>query len=880
MPDTPDTNDSSFYPDELAKKERELIEARRACHAPRPEGPPIGIACSGGGIRSATSCLGFFQALARAGLLSRVDYISTISGGGYFGSFLGSLFQHHARRAGAKSASDTQEAVAAELTGTGSGAIAWLRKHGRYIAPDGAADYVNIAAVYCRNWVGVHYVLGVTLLMVFFFMLALRGLGRYYWPCYAAFDDWVASISSEEMWFWSPWVIFPIVGAYVFLIPLAISFWLTQYGVTPDGVEERFDHKRVPVLIQLRANYVIWGALFLLVVAVLLLVARVRGMVVLDSLELGTVYAVIGAIVLGIAFFALAEVAVSLSERKEGTQDGRVSIRLRQARVRNRVSDWLATALKACVAFAAIALVDTLAQTLYMYWADAKLSVGVASAVSAALLWLVHRAAPLLQQAFKARSKLSLWTIADVAGMLVLLLITVGWSFLAYVLAFRAGPFAWSVEVGKAQVPVVLWTAGLYFIVLLNINLLTGRTPLFVNLSSLQAFYSARLRRAYLGAANPERTEPKATTDGARAQEFNLKTSIRLDVSGDDTMWPQYRPHEAGGPLHLIGVTVNHTVAGGSDIELRDRKGFTMCFGPAGASAQPTSHALWEGESLRPLACPEGQTPVFGDPRDGARPVETLSLSRLVAISGAAFSTGLGARTRKGLSVLLAMANVRLGYWWASGGADVKPRLLRTIFRTQFYLLGEFLARFPGASQKHWYFSDGGHSENTGAYELVRRRLPVIVILDNGADLNYQFEDFANLMRRIRIDFGAETCALDAASIASLVPDLADVAGDLATLVPKAASADDLRLAKRNVALFRVDHRHGGVSLIVLVKPALTGSEPEDIVNYARQHPAFPQEPTSDQFFDEAQWESYRRLGEHVGARLFARYRFGSLKSP
>ena len=32
---------------------------------------------------------------------------------------------------------------------------------------------------------------------------------------------------------------------------------------------------------------------------------------------------------------------------------------------------------------------------------------------------------------------------------------------------------------------------------------------------------------------------------------------------------------------------------------------------------------------------------------------------------------------------------------------------------------------------------------------------------------------------------------------------------------------------------------------------------------------AFPQEPTTDQFFDEAQWESYRALGEHIGAQLF-----------
>jgi hypothetical protein len=45
--------------------------------------------------------------------------------------------------------------------------------------------------------------------------------------------------------------------------------------------------------------------------------------------------------------------------------------------------------------------------------------------------------------------------------------------------------------------------------------------------------------------------------------------------------------------------------------------------------------------------------------------------------------------------------------------------------------------------------------------------------------------------------------------------------------------------------------------------------EPADVLHYLLAHPDFPQEPTSDQYFDEAQWESYRRLGEHIASRLF-----------
>lgn len=54
------------------------------------------------------------------------------------------------------------------------------------------------------------------------------------------------------------------------------------------------------------------------------------------------------------------------------------------------------------------------------------------------------------------------------------------------------------------------------------------------------------------------------------------------------------------------------------------------------------------------------------------------------------------------------------------------------------------------------------------------------------------------------------------------------------------------------------------------MKPTLTGDEPLDVLQYAASHPTFPQETTSDQFFDEAQWESYRKLGEHIGTQVNA----------
>jgi len=407
----------------------------------------------------------------------------------------------------------------------------------------------------------------------------------------------------------------------------------------------------------------------------------------------------------------------------------------------------------------------------------------------------------------------------------------------------------------------------------IGINALTSATMTFINLSSLQGFYAARLRRAFLGAANPQRIaapDSRHSADHAAA----LLHSVRRDVTGDDRPWRDYAPHEQGGPLHLLGVTVNHTIAAGSDLELRDRKGFTMAMGPAGASAGAVSHALWQGDRALPLPCSSGDANVFGT---RAHRVESMPLSRWIAVSGAAFSTGLGTRTTIGMSLLLGLANVRLGYWWNSGnGADARARSLWRLLRAQHYLEEEFSGRFPGATQSDWYLTDGGHSENTGALELIRRRLPVVVVLDHGEDGDYRFEDFANLVRRARIDFGvriAEWSREERERMASA--ELRTVCGSLAELRRTQTSALGLPVAARNVALFHVRYDDTGFeATLALVKPALVGDEPADVAYYAASHPAFPQEPTTDQFFDEMQWESYRRLGEHIGMRLFSNWDF------
>jgi hypothetical protein len=188
------------------------------------------------------------------------------------------------------------------------------------------------------------------------------------------------------------------------------------------------------------------------------------------------------------------------------------------------------------------------------------------------------------------------------------------------------------------------------------------------------------------------------------------------------------------------------------------------------------------------------------------------------------------------------------------------------------YLLDEILARFHGPLRRFWYLSDGGHFENTGCYELIRRRVPLIICCDCGADPGYCYDDLANLVRRVRVDLGAEIRFLDLPERA-----LSPVVGPLSAIghsrsrrarVATGRAGRTFERAHCALAIIRYTGRPDTCSLLILVKPGLSGDEPVDLMSYSAAHRSFPQESTVDQVFDEAQWESYRKLGVHIAESL------------
>ncbi len=828
-------------PTALRSAEDEQLRVRRACNKLDPEAPPVGVGLSGGGIRSATFCIGFFQALARQKLIRRIDYLSTVSGGGYFGSFLGAAFSRENASA---------ETIEGELSDNNSWSLQWLRDNGRFLSPNGAGDGWIAAAVMLRNWVALHVVMLAFAFLVFGFGILVRtelGTSLSTTHLWMQLERAVWSHHILGLW-WSPWLLLPVIPFVFLMLPAGCLYWVTQC---------------TPLMIGLRKL----GGLF---------------------------------------------------NKKCSVYSNREFVSYAQ----NWLTGLLVLGFLPTVALLVYAIVDSLGQTAYWKWSAANFEFPAMWAALTGIGFGAYGFASkiyILAESFLGKGKLKITfdLVALAAALAWTLLIIVGVSVAACSLAWSGERIA--VE-GKLQPMLDPWMLSVAVGIAFGLSWIFSRSFSFVNMSSLQQVYAARLRRAYIGATNPER----------RASANFSMTDL---ISGDDLCLEEYQPQNRGGPLHLVNVTVNETLSAKTQIERCDRKGLAMAIGPCGISVGTTSHALWSTQqasprrstlltalwedpsrTLKPIerssasafnALQSATThPAGAQSQDAsaARRVEALSIGRWVAISGAAFTTGLGAGTHLGLSLLLGLANVRLGYWWDGGVPPSKlqhahkptfielaSRILNYVLPVQTCLVNEFFARFHGPARRHWYLSDGGHFENTACYELIRRRVSFIICTDSGEDQQYRFDDFANLVRKARTDFGAEIEVIRRTRHADkkepghhlptleqiVHPDVVDMFGapeDFPSLNAEAApDYANLTANRRHALLARIRYSDTGETCwLLLIKPSLGGDEPVDVVQYQRTQPLFPQEPTSDQYFDEAQWESYRKLGEHIGASLFA----------
>lgn len=240
------------------------------------------------------------------------------------------------------------------------------------------------------------------------------------------------------------------------------------------------------------------------------------------------------------------------------------------------------------------------------------------------------------------------------------------------------------------------------------------------------------------------------------------------------------------------------------------------------------------------------------------------------------------------MTALLTVFNVRLGAWFGNprseqtrgDGDPGSARLLWNEFTGDLSL-----------SNPYVYVSDGGHFENLGVYELIRRRCRFILLIDSGADLNFERENLAHLVRKVRIDFGVRIeidvsqtrrdahgrCPSHVAVGKIFYSDVHLPHNSPPAATPHQDQAHPAEASQRDFQNVKYeDEQHDGI--ILYIKPGLTGDEPNDLLGFQAFNPAFPDESTLDQFYSESQFESYRALGLHSVLELIQAVTFHEYK--
>lgn len=350
------------------------------------------------------------------------------------------------------------------------------------------------------------------------------------------------------------------------------------------------------------------------------------------------------------------------------------------------------------------------------------------------------------------------------------------------------------------------------------------------NAVSMHQFYKGRLVRAYLGASNMVRFKlrNKEITDTVEDDDLPLKSLINCD---------------RGGPYHLINTTLN--LSAGRDLATAQRSASSFVLSQKYCGSSRTKYCLTDQYM-------NGQ----------------LTLGTAVATSGAAVSPSMGAKKpTSALAMLMTLLNVRLGYWAPTpnrkGWDSSQPRLW------PFYLVREFLSQTNDLSD-YCYLTDGGHFDNTGLYSLIERGCRFVVLVDCGADPTPpHFEDLGEAIRRCRIDFGTEiNLKLD--QFFRLDGPTTESCFAVGKIKFSEKHLRTLALAGKGEGPMRDAFKREGI--IVYVKPSVVPNATADVRGYASENEFFPQQPTTNQWFGEAQFESYRRLGQTCAHSAFGKF--------
>ncbi len=908
----------------------------------------VGLAFSGGGIRSATFNLGILQALAQAKLLRHFDYLSTVSGGGYIGAWLVAWIKRNSDAAAEVKKSATDKDVAGEVksppedpavrvslveqelaqehcenpskTATPKRRgrddeitpITFLRKYSNYLTPQTgffSLDTWMAVATYVRN-----LLLNLNVL-VFAVAVALL-LPRLFVAAVLYFSN------AGDSWWNRPDLLLAVIAMLSLLIAWAVA---TRFGddqdravLTEQGV---FLTVVLPVFLvgtlfvcwlisgsQIKAlligpdnGYQRWlfgGGLALLSfwIAFAAFLSISRGRKGLEDLGFGpnvkTAAHLAGAFAPLAAFLggAVGGGLLWLLMRDDVT-GGLQPVEIM------RISIWAPPAAAFVLTLSGVYFIGLMGRDLpeeeRQWWSRSGAFVAILATVWAALFMITFYAPVTLRWAASESQALvaSLgigWLLSTIFGVVagrststhgadsrpwleivvqlapyvfvvgLLMLLSLGIDALLPVLAGEAVAFAPAVVIDpdiSAFERLAMdreahfeWTAGwlgkqLGWLVV--VCLVTGIATLLlswrfdINEFSMHNFYRDRLTRAYLGASRDRDPNPFTGFD----PEDDLDLTTLLDCSGcerHEGRKDEIHGDGYDGPYPIVNAALNLT-AGKSELAWQERKASSFVFTPR--------HHGYDSGRLDTCIGPTGAYRRSADIAEGNDP-QKLSLGTAITVSGAAANPNMGYHSAPALAFLLTVFNARLGLWMGNPGHPVHCDKKSPTFSI-VPLISELFGR-ADADSKWVNLSDGGFFDNLGVYELVRRRCRFILACDGEGDPELRFDGLGNVIRRCRSDFGIEI------RFENLDP---------------LKRRDDTPFSHWHCAVGSIRYdlvdERAPQGVLVYVKSTLTGDEPADVLNYQRKHKEFPHQSTADQWFDESQFESYRRLGEHIGRVVF-----------
>jgi hypothetical protein len=858
------------------------------------------LAFSGGGIRSATFGLGVLHALSELSLLRRIDYLSTVSGGGYIGAWLAAWI---ARLDGG--VREVQQRLsprtAAHPASLESRPVHMLREYSNYLTPRTgflSADTWTMVAVWCRNMM-LNQLVVIALLTAAMVVPRLVAALGHRWPAGAhvwwfagslavavtviglnlrAFDDTrpgeqsrtpVGALGMRDSGVMAAVLIPILVAGFAGTLWLSTMFARVSSPEARVGLLSALEWEVLTraavvifvglIAIQLVGNYsrcvlaparressVAWRLYAFSWMALCgLAAALVGGTLVAVTLRMFPYFPARGAYWFAVTFVppllvAMLAVAVvfhiGLLGRDFPDERREWWSRLGAHQLRFALL-WIGVFSISVFGPLLVNAIDWKNRfAAFATWA-AMTGVGVLAARSP------RSSSPDARE----QSRVIEWA-ALVAPYVFIAGVLIGASVLAHLLIVAVGcpadtctsaPDRWFQWVAFDPTDVGAPFAVLASMVLVTV-ILSWRFD--VNEFSMHHFYKNRLVRCYLGASRDQAARrPNRFTGFDPADDVKL-SELRV-ASG-------YR-----GPYPIVNTALNLTK--GRELAWQERKAESFVFTPQFTGYEVDEHRMSASRRLRTAAY--RVTRHFGYP-DGP------GIGTAAAISGAAAHPNMGTHSSPATAFLLTLFNARLSWWVGNPrySAQFFKRLNRSPWRRPgptfgvLYLLNEMFGTTDNRT-RYINISDGGLFENLGIYELVRRRCRYIIAVDAEQDAALAFHGLANVIRKCRTDFGV-LIDIDVSRIRRQDGYSRTHCAIGRIVYPEHDGAPGETVEQ---SVDRARAVSNGPAYLLYIKSTLTGDEPTDVLEYAARFALFPHQSTGDQWFDESQFESYRALGYH-----------------